>query len=357
MRSVTLADNTLDDVNFGLFHGGRVSGTVLQDNGAGGGTAYDAILNGEEIGIGGLQVSALNGDSELARTVTVVDGTFELYIPYPAVVDAIRSETRVGDVSVSEDGGVTTVANDDQITLTVNPGDNISGLVFGDVTLPALMQDQQRQAVVGSTLWFAHRLQGSAPGSLLLGTQDTAGWVSRLYTDTDCDGQADGGASSELNLILSDGGVTCFVMANTVPASVSDGASTRITLQGNFAFGQTGLSQPLSLTNLITVSGSQVSLYKSVDKKTAHPGDTLTYTLIAINMGAEHVEDLKISDYLPAYTDYVLSSAFCSSTSSEITACEISEPEGSLRSLMWTLKGSILSGQSVEVTYSVKVQN
>ena len=219
------------------------------------------------------------------------------------------------------------------------------------------MQDQQSQAVAGSTVWFAHRLQGSAPGSLLLGTQDTAGWVSRLYADTDCDEQADGSASSELNLILSDSGVTCFIMASTAPAGASDGASTRITMQGNFAFGQTGLSQPLSLTDLITVSSSQVSLYKRVDKQTARPGDTLTYTLIATNMGTERVEDLKISDYLPAYTDYVLNSAFCSITSSEITACEINEPAGNLRSLVWTLKGSILSGQSVEVTYSVKVQN
>jgi uncharacterized repeat protein (TIGR01451 family) len=62
-------------------------------------------------------------------------------------------------------------------------------------------------------------------------------------------------------------------------------------------------------TETTTVVGGELRLQKSVDKATASPGETLTYTIVAENIGTGNLTNVKISDPIPAYTTFVSVSA------------------------------------------------
>jgi uncharacterized repeat protein (TIGR01451 family) len=62
-------------------------------------------------------------------------------------------------------------------------------------------------------------------------------------------------------------------------------------------------------TETTTIVGGELRLQKSVDKATAYPGDTLTYTIEAENIGTGNLTNVKISDPIPAYTTFVSVSA------------------------------------------------
>ena len=69
--------------NFGLYHGVRLRGRVFNDNGAGGGTANDGILNGAEAGLAGfnLRLTDASGAPTYGTTISATDGAFALALP------------------------------------------------------------------------------------------------------------------------------------------------------------------------------------------------------------------------------------------------------------------------------------
>ncbi|APD10558.1 MULTISPECIES: DUF11 domain-containing protein [Thermus] len=62
-------------------------------------------------------------------------------------------------------------------------------------------------------------------------------------------------------------------------------------------------------TETTTVVGGELRLTKSVDKTSAFPGDTLTYTIVAENIGTGNLTKVIVSDPIPAYTSFVSVSA------------------------------------------------
>ena len=58
-------------------------------------------------------------------------------------------------------------------------------------------------------------------------------------------------------------------------------------------------------TDTTTVVGGDLRLEKQVDKTTADPGEELTYTITATNIGTADLTQVIISDPLPNYTDFV----------------------------------------------------
>ncbi|NPA76645.1 MAG: hypothetical protein GXN93_02735, partial [Candidatus Diapherotrites archaeon] len=80
-RGVVIESGAVSGQDFGLFHGFKVSGRVFLDTGEGGGTANDALQNGEERGVANVLVTASDGDE--SRGVRAdAEGRYTLYVPY-----------------------------------------------------------------------------------------------------------------------------------------------------------------------------------------------------------------------------------------------------------------------------------
>ena len=90
---------------------------------------------------------------------------------------------------------------------------------------------------------------------------------------------------------------------------------------------------------------------------TAKAGDTLQYTLTAINNGSQPISGVVISDATPAYTTYF--SADCpSSIPAGMGVCSLStQPSaGPQRGLQWSFSGSLAPSAQLKITYMVKVK-
>ncbi len=57
----------------------------------------------------------------------------------------------------------------------------------------------------------------------------------------------------------------------------------------------------------ILAAGEGLTAIKTVDKTSAKPGDSLTYTITLTNNGSQMLQGIVIRDYMPAYTSYVSS--------------------------------------------------
>ncbi len=82
--------------------------------------------------------------------------------------------------------------------------------------------------------------------------------------------------------------------------------------------GDTDTAQASVIDRTTVVSGD-LSLDKSVNKATAAPGETITYTVVAKNLGNADLTEVVISDPLPAFTDFVSVSASASGFASAPT--------------------------------------
>ncbi|CAB4695702.1 unannotated protein [freshwater metagenome] len=100
------------------------------------------------------------------------------------------------------------------------------------------------------------------------------------------------------------------------------------------------LSNNTATATVPVVRGAGLSITKTVDKATAAPGDTVTYTLVAANAGPAAAQDVVVTDALPAGTTYAsVSGATCSVAASTVT-CPI---------------GSIAAGTSTTITLKATV--
>jgi len=92
-----------------------------------------------------------------------------------------------------------------------------------------------------------------------------------------------------------------------VPAGEPIGRTDVNTVTANCTVGSATATD--TATETTTIVGGELRLQKSVDKANAYPGDTLTYTIVAENIGTGNLTNVKISDPIPAYTTFVSVSA------------------------------------------------
>jgi conserved repeat domain len=89
---------------------------------------------------------------------------------------------------------------------------------------------------------------------------------------------------------------------------------------------------------------------------TARPGDVLEYVVTYTNSGAGTLSAIVVTDATPAFTTF--QGASCGAPlPGNITACSVtSQPAvNASGSVVWTLTGSLLSGGSGTVLYTVRV--
>jgi uncharacterized repeat protein (TIGR01451 family) len=185
-----------------------------------------------------------------------------------------------------------------------------------DVNLVAQVTlDPDRSGTVTSpgTIQYTHTLTNNSNTGLSCyvgGNGGSYGWTYQYSTNgTDWYG-ALGNVSVGAN-----GGTQTIYVRVLVPAGEPIGRTDVNTVQARCFV--TYPSDPLATTpdaqdtatETTTIVGGELRLQKSVDKATASPGETLTYTIVAENIGTGNLTNVKISDPIPAYTTFVSVSA------------------------------------------------
>jgi uncharacterized repeat protein (TIGR01451 family) len=375
LRELTVGTNPLANQDFGLFHGSRLGGVVFADDGAGGGTAGNAVRDGAEAGLAGVAVEAqapgCGGVCDAATTQG--GGSYALWIPFAAdgetvsVVEANPAGLASTGGSAGTTGGSYLLATDTTSFLNA-AGTSYTGVDFADAGGSGFSPDHERTVLPGSAVFFPHVFRAGAGGNVSFSTAHVAepalpGWASSLYLDVDCSGVLDAGepvlAPGAPQAVLA-GASLCLVVRESVPPGAPIGAQDLVTVTADFTPSGGGASTTLVVTDLTRVGGgggAGLVLRKSVDKAAALPGELLAYTITYRNDGTEPITDLVVHDSTPAFTTYVGGSAQCAAPlPPALATCTPTAPaDGAAGSLDWTFTGSLDPGQSGTVGYTIRI--
>ncbi|CAN5423529.1 hypothetical protein BH10PSE16_BH10PSE16_26660 [soil metagenome] len=369
--------------NFGLYNGSKLSGTVFADTGSGAGTANNGVKDGSEAGMASVTVKATAGASTIT-SATAGDGTYTLWIPANATGSLVITPTAPsGYFATGGSAGTTSSASGSytrpSVTYTApaTTGQTYTSVNFGLVPPNTLAPNGAQTAQPGTVVFYAHTFYAGSGGLVTFSlastpTPTSLTWNQVLYQDVGCTGTL--ASTSPLitgPLTFTVGQTVCLVVKQFVPASAALGAQNVTTLSALFSY--TGaapvLSNTLTAMDVTTVDEpSALALTKRVANLTqggavgltvnAKPGETLQYTLTAINNGNESLSTLVINDATPAFTTF-FSAACPGSFSAGITACSLSQQPvvGAIGNVQWTFTGTLAPSAQLVVTYQVKVNN
>jgi uncharacterized repeat protein (TIGR01451 family) len=361
--------------NFGLYNGGKVSGTVFADNGAGGGTANNGVQDGTEAGIASVLVQATGAATTADRTSAT--GLYTLWIPAgTAGTVTVTPAAPGGDLATGGSAGTTGGSySRPSVSFVPTAGQTYGGVNFGLVPPNTLGPDGAQATQPGSTVFYAHAFVAGSGGQVTLSlagsaTPSSPAWTQVLYQDSNCNGVLDSGEPQiSGSLTVSAGQKVCLIVKVLVPAGAAAGAQSTVSLSAAFLYtnASPALTATLTASDVTTVGApGTLALTKLVSNLTqggaaatavnANPGDTLQYTLTATNNGAQSLATVVIYDATPAFTTFV--AAACPATLPPgVSACSVStQPAvGAGGALQWTFTGSLAASGSLVVTYQVKI--
>jgi len=368
---IAVAATDLFDQNFGLWHGGRVEGTVFRDDGGGGGVANDGVRQAGEAGVASVRLrleAAACAGGVCDSTLTDGAGAWELWIPFGAAGSpaSVTASNAAGWISTGGSAGTTGGAYaraSDATTFTAAAGTVATGADFGDVPPNTLVAPASGTVFPGGVVAYAHRFTAGSVGEVSFSVSETPapplpGWTWTLVHDLDCDGQAEPGEPVVLApLPLATGEQACLVARHMAPAGAPVGATETATLGASFSYAGAApaLASGTSLADVTTVVSHGLVITKSVDLATARPGDTLVYTIQYTNVSSQPLTGIEIRDATPPYTTF--GSAACSVPGNGISACGVAQQPavGGTGTVRWTLSGSLLPGGSGSVSFIVTV--
>lgn len=370
--------------NLGLYHGSKLNSTVFADTGVGsGGIANNGVKDGTELGISGVTVSATAGASVVASTSTAGDGTYTLWIPYSVsgtvtVTPALPS----GYVATGGSAGTTSMDGGSYsrpnviYTAPAVAGKIYTGVNFGAVPPNTLAPNGQQTALPGTVVFYAHTFYAGSGGQVTFALSNAAipsslPWTQVLYRDSNCSGALNAAEPQVIASLTTTAGQTiCLIVKQFVPAGATFGAQNTTTLSAVLSYTSASpalSSAPLTVIDVTTVGDvDALTLNKRVSNITqggpvgitvsAKPGDTLQYTLTAVNNGGTALSTLLINDATPAFTTY-LSAACPVILPAVITACTVSvQPAvGAPGNVQWTFNGALAASGQLAVTYQVKL--
>ena len=365
IRSNVLVGTTeLQNLNFGLFNGSKLSGTVFGDTGITGGTANNGIKDGGELGIAGVTLKAMTGATTYDTAITDGGGNYILWIPATASSPVLITETNPGGYLSTGGSAGTTLGtytrSSDSTSFTFAAGLSYSNVNFGDVPVNRFSANGQQAGLPGSVLFYSHQFDAGSGGTIVFSAVSVNPWPVIVYRDLNCNGVIDatdtvvGTATVVVNERI------CLINKVTIPAGTALGLQDSVTLQAVFTYTNSSpvLTATLSVIDTTTVGAGSAGLVltKTADKTTALPGDTITYTVAYQNNGDAPIGTIVISDATPAFTTFV--SAGCTlPLPAAITACSVStQPAvGGQGGLQWTLTGSLNPASTGQVVFAVKV--
>ena len=244
VRNLTLVQSDQPNQNFGLFQGARISGTVFQDTGEGGGGANDGVQNGAEPGLANAQLTIVGGAFNTTLT-TDSTGMYSVLVSMASATSFTITEVNpTGYISTGGDpgnsGGVYD-RNADAIIFTANTGDIYTGIDFGDVPGNKFVANNSATAEPGSTVLYPHLFTAGAGGDVsfvLTETQSPANslWSNVIYRDVNCNGQLEVGEpviSGAVTLVK--GEDLCIILKQFIPQNASFNAQNNVKVTANFS--------------------------------------------------------------------------------------------------------------------------
>jgi len=373
VAGVAVAATDLGGLDFGLWHGSRVDGTVFRDDGAGGGLANDGAPAGGESGLAGARVrllSAACADGACDSATTDATGTFRLWLPQ-AAAGATASVSEVNPAGwISTGGGSGSTGGSyaraaDAVTFTAAAGVAYGGVTFGDVPPNAWAPPLARTILAGGVALYAHTFTAGSAGTVSLAVAETPvpalpGWAVTLYHDADGDGVLDAGETPLAGPVtLAAGQSLCVIARHASPAGAPPGAAETAALTATYAYANAvpALESQGTLSDVTTIALTNgLVLVKGVDLATVPPGGSLDYTITYLNPGPQGLSSIVIHDVTPAWT--VFESAGCVTLGAGLTGCALtSQPAaGEAGDVAWTLDGTLAPGASGSVTFRVRVR-
>jgi uncharacterized repeat protein (TIGR01451 family) len=353
--------------------GATVAGRVFRDDGAGGGVANDGAPQGSESALPGVRVRLASGacaGGACDSTLTDGAGAWRLWIPTSATGAPAQVVEVNGAGWISTGGGAGTtggayVRAADALTFTPAAGVMYTAAAFGDVPPNTIAAPDNRSGPPGGAVEYAHQFVAGTAGSVTFSTVQSPspalpGWAVELRRDLDCNGVYDPGEPVISGpVVVAAGDRVCLLLHHLLPAGAPAGAAEQVRLLASMSYTN---AAPVLVTvvalddrTVVTVAGS-LEIVKQVDRASARPGETLTYTITYRNLGAEPLTSIQINDATPAWT--VFASAACGTLGTGLTGCGLAStpPPGAGGALRWQLAGALAPGASGSVSFQVIVQ-
>lgn len=361
--------------------GATLSGVVFLDHGGGGGgTAYDGLQDATEPGTGAAKIEIFDSsDILLGSPVLAADGRWSLTLP-----DGYAERVRVTVTPssnywvVSEDprsppGLSNPDPRDGSYSFQPGQGADYTDLRFGLIKGARLSESQQAALRAGQTIALRHDYVADAEATVQFSTalvEETQPglFALALFYDSACDGTPVSAVSGPVSVAA--GTRLCLVARVSVSAAAAPGATLAFDLLADTTYGETGLIQRLSNTDVVRVEGAEgrLALRKTVRNLTqgtsegvsngATLGDVLEYRIYLENPGSLPANQIVIHDRTPPYTQ--LSEPVPSPVAlGPDVACTLAEPvsntAGYAGALRWECSGTHAPGATGSVAFRVAI--
>jgi uncharacterized repeat protein (TIGR01451 family) len=368
------------------FVGFTLSGRVIGDNGAGGGTAHNGVRDGAEAGLGGVPVRFTDcGATTFAGTLTAGDGTFSLPLAGPAagasvcvVRDAVADLTGVSG-KAGNTGGTVATPGYDAVAFTLATNSSYSGVVFGAIGNPALATDGTASVAPGATVFLAHRYSATTTGNVSFSIANATGQPSlsaftyTLLRDADCSGTLEASETAVSGAIgVSAGDEVCLIVRVQASAGAAAGAALEYDVTAETALsGTLAVLAALTDHDVVTVSGGgTITLVKRVRNVTSGsgfavtsagaPGDILEYRITFTNPSADPVSNVSVYDETPAYTSLAVPPGATVVATPSGMKCTMVVPAGGGSNgytgpLQWKCTGTMPPGATGRVAFRAKI--
>ena len=364
--NVAVSTTELQNLNFGLFNGSKLSGTVFSDTGTTGGTANNGVKDGGELGIAGVTLKASTGATIHDTAVTDGAGSYTLWIPATATNPILITETNLSNYistggSAGNTAGAYTRATD-STSFTFTAGLIYTNVNFGDVPVNTFAANGLQSGLPGNVLFYAHQFNAGSGGTVLFSAVSAPAWPTILYRDLNCNGVIDATDTVLTSAAVVAGGQICVINKVTIPSGTALGLQANTTVQAVFTYtnASPALSSTLSVIDTTTVGAVAAGLVlkKAVDKATALAGETVTYTITYQNNSNVPIASIVINDATPAYTTF-LSASCVLPLPANISACAVSSAPAvtGVGAVRWQLTGTLAPSAAGQVQYKVKVNN
>ena len=363
----------LPNQNFGLIHALPLGGRVFVDTGTSGGTPNDGILNGSEAGLAGVTVKLTDATGATTYDTATTDGggNYVLFVPQTLangtqlkVVETNLATYVSTGASLGNTGG-SYVRATDTITFALALNITYTNVNLGDAPDIIFTTDNAQSALPGSTIVYAHSFTAGSTGQVTFTTSRVStppnnSWSSILYRDVNNNGKVDAG-DTVINapIALNTGEIIQILVQEVIPVNAPLNARDTITITASHAYtnANPALTTNAAHTDITTVGNpttAGLALAKSVDKATALPGETLTYTVAYTNNSSEALSNVIIFDSTPAFTTFL--SAGNGPLPNDLTGVTIIKPAvGATGAIRWAFTGTLAPASNGTVTFQVKV--
>ena len=398
VKAITLSTLDANSMNFGLFNGSVITGTVFQDDGfvSTTGPAYSSVTDANNAvqsvnELAGANVSLVVTDGASSRTaLTGGDGAYTLFIP-ASWSSGVTLQAENKTITGYNSDGVTPLytvsdlqdASTARISFNHTPGtSNVYNI--GVVNASKLRPDQSGQGTSPSSVRYTHLY---TPGTLGISTLSITGgnYSYQIKQDTNCNGVIDTNEQTAISSLTVDATwprdtngqlASCALEVHiNIPAGIPDGRLDIINLTAELEWQtNTAVSDPQSVTDVTTiVSGGALEVQKQVRNITTGtpfstlseglPGDVLEYCIAFVNRGSDVVSAAEILDSLPFFTVYVVGSASAGASYSDSAGVSFTytpvadgdNQDAQVEVIRWLL-GDLAAGESGQVCYQARIQ-